>query len=265
MGFSQFADQSKFKKNLIIISPVILGYLFGTSELSIRNLFFLAILSLAFLLLISWVRLWETPETTVMPLFTGILVLLAAPLFILWVMFDHVLCTGIITLVLAFVFYADFINFKSRAVLSTVTFFVMVVIIFAAGYGAAAGINPNAFIFGIFFGLLFAAGQLAGEIIDFNFDQAMNNNSNAHAFGLEKISGFSKTLFFIATGYLLVLMISAMVNPAGGLPFLIALFLLGIILYKMKNIADPQNALVFQTAYRALFALASLTFFIVKL
>lgn len=265
MGFSQFASQSKIRKNLIIASLAILGYLFGATDIGISKVFYGIICALIFTLMISWIRLWEEPKSNSFPPLMSALLLLALPLFLLRLFFDGIILSTLIALALAVAYYTSFINFKSRALLSTLTFFAMTLFIFIAGYGAACQVDPNAFIFGIYFALIFAAGQLVGEIVDFSFDQTLDVGSNARTFGLERVSSFSFMLFSIATAYLLILLVSHMIDIISAAPFLAAYAVLAIIFIKMKTVADPQNAIVFQLGYRVLFGLASFAFFIEKL
>lgn len=267
------AKAGRFRKNLVLAALPFIGFCFGTGVMTAGRTVRAAAVSLSIFLMLSAVRLFQDrgmsvlagdqkPEIKDKSLAQ---VFLLASFALVFVFCRHVLFYWFLSFILSAGYFSDFGKLRQVPVLSTIIFFTLSLLMFSIGFGASAYINLNTFLFGIYFALIFSAGQLNGEVARANFDFALKHGSNALTFGKNKVSAFSFFLFTCGFVYLLSLIFGNVMSIKTGLPFILAyLIQLGIYI-KLRKASDSQNAMVFQFSYRVIYAVACIVFFAMRL
>ena len=259
----------RYRENLLFALLSVLGYLFGARELNVVGILKCLVFAANMYALCCAMRYFgqqinSHSEKPVKDQKKIAFALLVFSLSVTFLVFMKVFWMWFAALVLCAAYFSDWTKIKNTPVASTFVFFCLAVVLFAGGYGVEFSIDANAFIFSIYFGILFAAGQLVGEIIEHNFDVAKERNSNVTIFGAAKVSRFSFSLFAGAFVYLMMLTVAGLVMPVYSLPFLIAFLLQAIVFLKPGKVSLTQRAMLFQFAYRSLYGIAAVVFVVFR-
>lgn len=273
MTSSLITRKANLRGNLILAAVPALGFLFGAPKVSPNDLFQCLLFAVTFYLLFAAVRLLEvgafpTPENGDAPPASAIpllLLFLGASFLLTLLFFKTLFLYWLIVLGLAAAYYSGFTRFQYVPILSTITFFAVHLFAFAAGYGAVQGINLNGFIFGIYFALVFAAGQLVGEVAAIEDNPSLAKGSNADTFGSGRVLRFSFGVFGFAFVYLVVLCVARSNLFIHLAPFLIAFFAQSVLYLKLQGKADGQRAQIYQYGYRVIYSLAAAGYLVIRL
>lgn len=266
-------SEIRYRENLLFALLSVLGYLFGARELNAVGILRCVLFAASVYALVCAVRSLgerrpqkEKGDSKGTPKDQGKTVIgfLLFSFVIVIFFFTKIFWIWLTVLVLLGCYFSGWIKLKQTPVVSTMVFFSITVLLFVSGYAVEYSIDANAFLFAIYFGVLFAAGQLVGEIIEHNFDLAKKQNSNVVVFGPERVSRFSFCLFAGAFIYLMMLTVAGLVMPVYSLPFLFAFLFQVLVFLKLSKGPLGQRALVFQFAYRALYGIAAVIFVVLR-
>ena len=132
---------------------------------------------------------------------------------------------------------------------------------FHIGYVAFEPVSSSSILLAIYFSLLYMAGHLHHQVIDFEADLSVSTQTGAVQWGIKKAQLFSFGLFTIAAVYWVILYFANIIDQIALIPFLVA-YSLQLILFltihqSFENVAS--NRTLYRTAYRLLYFAAGLT------
>ncbi|MGI6395462.1 MAG: UbiA family prenyltransferase [bacterium] len=96
-------------------------------------------------------------------------------------------------------------GFKYKPVAGTFIHFIGQVLHFQMGFSVLSVLNYNSFLISFYFALLFCAGHINHELIDYESDKKMGTKTGAVYFGKEKWEKLSFLIFSFSTLYILTL------------------------------------------------------------
>lgn len=156
-------------------------------------------------------------------------------------------------------------GFKYRPVLGTLIHFFGQMIHFQIGYAVLKTTDVESFLISAYFSLLFSAGHLNHELIDYEPDKKMGTNTGAVYFGQKKWETVSFIVFSFSTIYMIFLTFFEVADIVTCWPFIAA----GIIhiVYRslfVKNDLSKQRFLNERSFYRSLYFVSGLLFVLIK-
>lgn len=156
-------------------------------------------------------------------------------------------------------------GFKYKPLLGTMIHFAGQVIHFQMGFAVLMKPDINSILISFYFALLFSAGHLNHELIDYEADRKMGINTGAVHFGKKNWEIVSSVLFSISTLYILVISTLKVVDFFYCLPFVAG----GIIhiahrLFLYKNDLSQKRFISERKFYRFVYFAAGIIFIILK-
>ena len=156
-------------------------------------------------------------------------------------------------------------GFKYKPLLGTLIHFAGQVIHFQMGFAVLMKPDINSILISFYFALLFSAGHLNHELIDYEADKKMGINTGAVHFGKKNCEIFSSVLFSVSTLYILVISTLKVADFFYCLPFVSA----GIIhiahrLFLYKNDLSQKRFISERRFYRFVYFAAGIIFIILK-
>jgi 4-hydroxybenzoate polyprenyltransferase len=151
---------------------------------------------------------------------------------------------------------------KNYPLLGNLTHFIMGLAHFFLGYLINSEDFENPLYMGIYFSLLFTAGHLVHELIDFEADKSNGLRTSATFFGYKKVICFSQILFGCSFLYLLFLYGKKIIPLSFLIPFSAAYVISFFCFYKLNLVERFQNLLRYRKIYRYLYLLAGGTWII---
>jgi lycopene elongase/hydratase (dihydrobisanhydrobacterioruberin-forming) len=154
---------------------------------------------------------------------------------------------------------------KYKPLAGTFVHFIGQMIHFHMGYIIIGEFSAFSFLVSIYFALLFSSGHINHELIDYEADREMRINSGAVYFGKSQWEKLSGILFLSSTLYIVILIISGILDPFQGIPFAIAGALHCI--YRIKTLKKDLSKTRFlkeRSFYRATYFTGGVVFVITK-
>ncbi len=151
---------------------------------------------------------------------------------------------------------------KHLPVLGTIIHFIVQIVQFNFAYSFFSPITVESLLISCFFALLFCAGHLHHEIIDYEVDAQNEIKSSTVLWGVRKVKYFSFGLFLIAYILLSFLFFDKIINTIVYVIFGISAFFQFILfLYYNKQFEkNPQARLKYRLYYRIMFLICGMVF-----
>jgi 4-hydroxybenzoate polyprenyltransferase len=157
------------------------------------------------------------------------------------------------------------IGFKYRPVLGTLIHFIGQGIHFQIGFATLKPTDLNSILISIYFSLLFSAGHINHELIDYEPDRAMRINTGAVHYGKALWEKLSFSVFTFSTLYILILTVVHSADILLFWPFIFAgVIHTGFRLMFCKNDLSTKRFLNERSFYRFLYFTAGTIFIIIK-
>ncbi len=159
-------------------------------------------------------------------------------------------------IILNYMYSGNMFFLKSVPVVSSVIHGIGATLGFLIGYTFQGNIDLNGVWFGIFFGIIYAAGHLNHEISDFESDQKSGIITNTKVFGKKKSFIASFILFSLSFIYIFILVLFELL-PSFLLVGILAFYPLYIFsfLITLKSKLDYKSMIEFRRRYRTIFLL----------
>lgn len=156
-------------------------------------------------------------------------------------------------------------GFKYRPVLGTLIHFLGQMIHFQIGYAVLKTTDVNSFLISAYFSLLFCAGHLNHELIDYEPDQKTGIRTGAVHFGKKAWEKVSFTVFLFSTLYLIFLTVIKTVDILTCWPFIIAgIIHSGYRFMLCRNDLSTERFVKERSFYRFLYFAAGVLFILIK-
>ena len=263
-------NQVDIKRTVVLALPPAMGFLLGITGVHHWIPLRFLLLLIGFMLLYAGLDLFNRRSTRIDDSGAWIdrrrflaYLLMAAVLLMAPFRVDTVGCFFVVC-ALVFLYDNHFTRMKYTPVVSTLVFFLINLAAFSLGFSAAGGLNVAGVMLGIFFAAIYAAGQLNGELIQFDHDSEQGKKTNVAAFGADRVMNFVLMTFSGATIYLLILSLAGLIRYRYSLPFVVASALVIAFVFYRKKQSDPQSAIELQVLYRVAFAIAGLVYLVVR-
>jgi len=157
------------------------------------------------------------------------------------------------------------IGFKYRPVLGTLIHFIGQGIHFQIGFATLKPTDLNSILISIYFSLLFSAGHINHELIDYEPDKKMGIRTGAVCYGKALWEKLSFSVFTFSTVYLLMLTVFHSADILLFWPFIFAgVIHTGFRLMFCKNDLSTKRFLNERSFYRFLYFAAGTMFILVK-
>ena len=111
---------------------------------------------------------------------------------------------------------------KDRPLTGTAIHLFFQIVAFHIGYLAFGTISSVSMFISMYFSLLYMAGHLHHQVIDFEADRDSGTQTGAVKWGIEKAERFSLLLFTISAGYWIALFFRNIIDYNALIPFLLA-------------------------------------------
>jgi len=150
---------------------------------------------------------------------------------------------------------------KNVPIISTFIHLISGPLLFNLGWSLVAPCSPRSFAAGLFFGILYSAGHLSHESIDYEGDLAAGLRTTPVVFGRRPVFMASALGVTLATAWLIGAWLQGLVFPAS----LAAIFFLSWLCYlaafhrAWRTDLSHRHLAEFRTAYRRIYSLAGLT------
>ncbi len=205
--FDKYSSALRVKETILLTGFFLIGAVFSINKLSIADLFDLGIIAtLAFSLNsslyalnaftgkgedkhnIRLIKLAKTPKRFYLNYFlSSLLITLIASCF-----FNVQFLWGIITLfILGIVYSMPILKLKNGPIGGTIVHFLYQIIAFNSSYAVFDSISWTSLLVSIYFALLFSAGHLHHQAIDYEADKSANLRTGAVKWGLNIASNAS--------------------------------------------------------------------------
>ncbi|MEQ8189900.1 MAG: UbiA family prenyltransferase [Candidatus Eremiobacterota bacterium] len=173
---------------------------------------------------------------------------------------------GIICIFLWLSYSFPKIGLKHVPLAGTILHFLAQIIHFQMGYSLFQNISIQSILISMYFSLLFSAGHLHHEIIDFEADKKACIKTGAVFFGKDKILKISSSLFFISAMYLFALYEWKVLQYVELIIFITAYIMQVItqIYLKINMYSEYKMYLKYRTLYRVYYLLAGLSCGLIK-
>jgi 4-hydroxybenzoate polyprenyltransferase len=270
MDVDPILTRFKLRENFILAGAPVTGFLFGSLEVTPESMSNLVLLTLAAFLLFVGVRIYqgrkfnEDGNRTFDEVLDAVLAIgfVGVSCAITIEAFDGALAYWIPTAILCFLYTNDFTRLWRIPILPTALFFPMCLFGFAYGFEAAGFLTINSWLFGVYFAMIFTAGQLAGELV--RVDEDPERCCNASAFGTQSVGQFSFGMFAFAFGFVGILTFARFLPFLHALPFLLAFPLQIEAVLRYGGQSDPDAPRKYQLYYRTLYGIAVAAYFVIR-
>ena len=171
----------------------------------------------------------------------------------LFLFIDKSLLFYVITIQFLWIVYSlPFIGMKNFPFAGTVLHLITQIIHFNLVYAVFAPVGTYSVLVSVYFALLFAAGHLHHEVIDYESDIKSGIKTSAVKFGVRIVSALSFLVFLITTVYISMLCILNIVPLYIALPLIAAFLLHLLIFFKVRSAFEVDNSsrLAYQKKYR---------------
>jgi len=158
------------------------------------------------------------------------------------------------------------IGLKNRILQGTILHFFSQILHFNMVYSVFSDPNQQSVLISVFFALIFAAGHLNHEVIDYEADKSVKLKTTAAAFGIRRTSIMSLSVFLFAQIYLVFLYTSNFIGLYVAMPFWISFFIQLFVFGKhYKEFSyNTQKRMAYRNFYRIIYVAACLAILIGK-
>lgn len=144
---------------------------------------------------------------------------------------------------------------KSSPLLGTLLHFFMQILHFHIGFLLHKSFSSFSLLVSIYFSILFAAGHLNHELIDYRTDKESGTKTTAVRIGEAKVSLLSTIFFAAAMLYLIILGSQKIVSPIMVIPFVVAAILQFILKFCLQ-----LSPIQYRTMYRIFYLIAGIIY-----
>ena len=176
-------------------------------------------------------------------------------------------CFALFSVLNLWIYQYPKIALKNIPVLSSFNQFLAGILHFLYGYSLFSTIDLSGILFSFFFGLIFMAGHMNQELIDYDADVRSANLTNAVKFGQKRMFLWSFVFFSLSSLYCFILGLLHVIRIELGMAALISFpVLISLFVLTLKKGRRYQDLNRYRRHYRVLYVLLGITmaFFLIR-